>query len=70
MNELPVNTALMSYGMSGEVFHAPLLSALPSFKLSTVLQRRSDTVRQHFPTVRVARSAEEIFGDKEIELRR
>ena len=25
----PINTALLSYGMSGEVFHAPLLMAIP-----------------------------------------
>jgi predicted dehydrogenase len=68
MNELPVNTALMSYGMSGEVFHAPLLSALGAFKLSTVLQRSSEKVREHFPAIRIVRSAEEILDNEDVEL--
>ena len=33
----PINTALLSYGMSGEVFHGPLLMANPGFNLSAVV---------------------------------
>jgi hypothetical protein len=35
----PINTALLSYGMSGEIFHAPLLDAHQGFKLSKIVQR-------------------------------
>lgn len=66
--QVPITTALLSYGMSGEVFHAPLLSALPQFRLATVVQRSSNKVLEHYPSIRIARSAEEVFGDKEIEL--
>lgn len=66
--QAPITTALLSYGMSGEVFHAPLLSALPQFRLATVVQRSSNKVLEHYPSIRIARSVEEIFEDKEIEL--
>lgn len=64
----PIHTALLSYGMSGEVFHAPLLMADPGFKLSTVVQRKSDSAQQHYPAVKVIRSVDEAIQDSDIEL--
>lgn len=64
----PINTAMLSYGMSGEVFHAPLLMAHQGFKLSTVVQRTKETARQHYPSVRIVRTVEEIFQDPAVEL--
>jgi predicted dehydrogenase len=64
----PINTALLSYGMSGEVFHAPLLMAHTGFNLSTVVQRKLNTASQHFPSVKVVRSVDEVIHDSAIEL--
>lgn len=64
----PINTALLSYGMSGEIFHAPLLTSHPGFLLSTVLERSKDRVRQRYPDVRMVRSMEEVLADDAIEL--
>jgi scyllo-inositol 2-dehydrogenase (NADP+) len=66
--QAPINTALLSYGMSGEVFHAQLLSALPEFRLGTVVQRSSNKAQIHYPDVKVVRTPEEVFADSEIEL--
>lgn len=64
----PINTALLSYGMSGEIFHAPLLSADEGFALTTVVQRRSDSARKRYPNVRIVRDVQEVFKDPSIEL--
>lgn len=64
----PIVTALLSYGMSGEVFHAPLLDVHAGFVLKSVLQRRSEKVREHYPSVTVVRTLDDILLDGEIEL--
>jgi len=64
----PINTAILSYGMSGEVFHAPLFMAHTGFNLSTVVQRKSDTSKHHYPSVNVVRTVEEAIANPEVEL--
>jgi scyllo-inositol 2-dehydrogenase (NADP+) len=64
----PIKTALLSYGMSGEVFHAPLLHAHPGFEVTTVVQRSKDTAKEHYPTCKVVRSVDEAIGDPSVEL--
>lgn len=64
----PISTAILAYGMSGEVFHAPLLTAHEGFRLSKILERRSDKARQRYPGVDVVRTIEDILEDKTIEL--
>jgi scyllo-inositol 2-dehydrogenase (NADP+) len=63
-----ISTALLSFGMSGEVFHAPLLNTLPGFALTTVMQRHSNHAALHYPGVKVVRSIREILEDESIEL--
>ena len=64
----PIRTALLSYGMSGEIFHAPLLNVDPRFSLVTVLQRNSDKARLRYPHVNIARQIDDVFNDESIEL--
>ncbi|HWA34333.1 MAG TPA: Gfo/Idh/MocA family oxidoreductase, partial [Cyclobacteriaceae bacterium] len=64
----PIRTALLSYGMSGEVFHGPLLAAHRGFELTSVLQRKSDTARSHYQSVKIVRTMDEVLRDPEIEL--
>src|SRR6188768_2609751 len=64
----PIHTALLSYGMSGEVFHAPLLAAHSGFKLAKIWQRKGESSKTRYPNVEVVRSFEEILNDKEVEL--
>ncbi len=61
-------TALASYGMSGEVFHAPLIASNEGFELKYILQRTKDTALMHYPEVIIARNFETILNDKEVEL--
>jgi scyllo-inositol 2-dehydrogenase (NADP+) len=67
-SEQPIVTAVLSYGMSGEVFHAPLLDVHPGFRMKTILQRYSETAKKYYPTVNLARNLDEILTDPDIEL--
>ena len=64
----PIKTALLSYGMSGEIFHAPLLAVNPDFELTMVMQRNSDKAKQRYPHTKIARSVNEVINDNDIEL--
>lgn len=63
-----LNVALASYGMSGKVFHAPLIAAHPHLKLAAVLQRSSNTAHERYPEVSIARSFAELIGDPAIDI--
>ncbi len=54
-----INTLITSYGMSGSVFHGPLLHAHPSFHWVGAVERTSDKVRLRFPDVHVFRSLQQ-----------
>ena len=64
----PIATALLSYGMSGEVFHAPLIAAHPGFLLHTIVQRKSKHASTRYPHVIIADAVEKVFADPAIEL--
>ncbi len=64
----PIKTALLSYGMSGEIFHAPLLAVDSNFSLTTVLQRSSDKAKSRYPNIKIVRQLDEILKDDSIEL--
>lgn len=60
--------ALLGYGLSGRVFHAPLLTATPGFTLSTVVTgnpTRQAQVRSDHPTARVVGSADDLWSSAE-----
>lgn len=67
-NNKQVVTAIVSYGMSGSIFHAPLLHTHPGFLLKTILQRTSNSALEKYPYVTIARTFEDLLSDKEIEL--
>ena len=68
MSLKPIKTAILSYGMSGEVFHAPLIHAHLGFELSLVLQRSKKSAEAHYPNCRVVKTFEEVLSDPSIEL--
>jgi scyllo-inositol 2-dehydrogenase (NADP+) len=63
-----INAALASYGMSGEIFHAPLLSAHNGFHLYKVLERTKNRSRERYPTVNIVKSYKEILSDDKADL--
>lgn len=68
MTTQQINTALASFGMSGLVFHGPLLTANSSFHLSAILERTKNEAVKKYPGVSVFRNYEELCRDDGIEL--
>jgi len=64
----PIKTAICSFGMSGKVFHAPLLDTHAGFEIVSVWQRTKSDAIQYYPTIKIARQYEEILADESIEL--
>jgi len=63
-----LNVALCSYGMSGKVFHAPLITAEPGLKLHTILQRSEPTALVDYPQVTIVKTFEDILANPDIHL--
>jgi predicted dehydrogenase len=63
-----LNTALCSYGMSGKVFHAPLISAEPQLRLHTILQRSGDSALGDYPHAHIAKSFDDVLANPDIDL--
>lgn len=63
-----IKTAIASFGMSGKVFHAPLIHTHPSFELTGILERTKNESRLTYPDAKIYRSFEEVCGDDNIEL--
>jgi len=64
----PIITGLLSYGMSGRVFHAPFLTTNPGFILKAVVERHEKKAALRYPAVKSYDSFEELLNDDEIEL--
>ena len=58
-----IKTALLSYGMSGKVFHAPFLSFHPGFELIGSWERSKKLIHYDFPEVKSYATIEELLGD-------
>jgi scyllo-inositol 2-dehydrogenase (NADP+) len=64
----PINTALLSFGMSGKVFHAPFLEANKGFKLAGSWERSRKEIASLYPGTRSYDTLEELLADDSIEL--
>ncbi len=64
----PVKTAILSFGMSGRVFHAPFIHLHPGFDLVGIWERTKSESVTFYPYVKIYRSLEEILADDAIEL--
>lgn len=58
-----IKTALLSYGMSGKVFHAPFLEFHPGFELTGSWERSKKLIHQDYPSVKRYATMEELLDD-------
>ncbi len=58
-----IKTALLSYGMSGKVFHAPFLDLHESFELIGAWERSKKLIQEDYPNVKSYDSIEELLQD-------
>ena len=63
-----IYTAIASYGMSGQVFHGPLLKVNAGFKVVQVLERSKNNSATLFPDAQIVRSYNEILENSDVEL--
>lgn len=63
-----INTAIASYGMSGIVFHGPLLENHEGFSISKILERNLSNSEGRHPGAKIVRKYEDILNDPAIEL--
>ncbi|WNJ17983.1 Gfo/Idh/MocA family oxidoreductase [Pontibacter sp. G13] len=64
----PIKTALCAFGMSGRVFHAPLLRAHPQFQLTHICQRSPREAGYPGPEVAVVDKIDKLIHHPDIEL--
>jgi len=58
-----IKTALLSYGMSGKVFHAPFIHAHPGFELVGAWERSNKNIQNDYPGTKSYTSLEELLSD-------
>lgn len=58
-----IKTALLSYGMSGKVFHAPFLELHPGFELLGSWERSKKLIQEDYPSVKSYPSIDELLAD-------
>jgi scyllo-inositol 2-dehydrogenase (NADP+) len=58
-----IKTALLSYGMSGKIFHAPFLTVHPGFEFVGSWERSKKTIQADYPEAKSYGSLEELLGD-------
>lgn len=63
-----INIALAAFGMSGKVFHAPLLSRHKGFFLSKIVERSKEEVKTIYPEVKSVKKFENLLEDKDVEM--
>jgi predicted dehydrogenase len=68
MSQSPIKTALLSFGMSGKVFHAPFLSVSPKYILHGCWERSTKKIQEVYPTAIFYHSIEALLADDEVEL--
>lgn len=61
-------TGIASFGMSGKVFHAPLLNAHNGFIIKSIVERSKREAQNIYPHITSIASIDEMLNDPEIEL--
>ena len=61
-------TGILSYGMSGRVFHAPFIHQKARFELRAVVERHKKSAQQRYPAIISYDSVDELLADDAIEL--
>lgn len=63
-----IKCGLCSYGMSGRVFHGPLIDAHPKFELLAVHERKQNNADGSHTGIRTYRKLEKLLNDSDLDL--
>lgn len=64
----PIKTGLLSFGMSGKIFHAPFIKMHEGFELIAVVERTEKKAHLQYPDIKSYDTIDEILSDESIEL--
>ena len=68
LTEKSLKTGLLSFGMSGKLFHAPFIAENNHFDFVAVVERSKKEAQRYYPNIISYDSVEELFNNVEIEL--
>lgn len=68
MAKKSIVTGILSYGMSGRVFHAPFIHQKTRFELRAIVERHEKRAQQRYPNIISYDSVAELLDDDVIEL--
>ncbi|MDQ3290551.1 MAG: oxidoreductase [Bacteroidota bacterium] len=66
-----INVGLIGYGMAGQVFHAPIITAVPGLQLTKIRETKANNIQlaeTRYPQTEIVADSEAIISDKEIDL--
>lgn len=63
-----IRIGVLSYGMSGNVFHAPMLHVNPHYDMVKIMQRSGNSALDRYSYVKIVRNVHEIINDPDIDL--
>lgn len=64
----PIVTGILSYGMSGKIFHTPFIANNKHFQFKAIVERTKKLSAERYPSVVSYDSVDELLADPEIEL--
>ncbi len=65
---MKIRTALLSFGMSGRVFHAPFITEHPGFEFAGAWERSKKALNDYYPTAKSYDSLESVLQDETVSL--
>jgi predicted dehydrogenase len=68
MTPSPIQTGLVSFGISSKTFHAPFLTTLPEFRLNAVVERNTNQAVEKYPWIKTYRDIDSLLTDADLEL--
>lgn len=63
-----IRVGVIGFGLAGRVFHAPLIASVEGLQLAAVVERSTSLAAGRYPGVATYRSAEEMLGDRSLDL--
>lgn len=63
-----IRTAIIGFGLSGSVFHAPFIEQSAGYELVAICSSRSAEINRQYPSVHVTTSPDELLASNDIDL--
>jgi predicted dehydrogenase len=64
----PIRVGVVGFGLAGRIFHTAVLESTPGLELAYVVERTGDEAAKEYPSIKIARSVDELLRDVGIQL--